>query len=182
MAFIGAGFGLLPHTTPRHNPSVNAPAVLMSLHFQHVRSQIARWGGQPRPWPARAACTRWPGARPKRPRCWRAWPDRLVFQLAWHLPGRGLRWACLRLRSSTAGFGSKWCKLIPIGAFGAAQHQSGCWRPGCAALELGYTLCVEWHWQLSVKPQLEDSDASSFCAHRTQPCRWLALWYFCVRC
>jgi hypothetical protein len=47
VAFYRRWLGLLPHTTPRHNPSVNAPAVLMSLHFQHVRSQIARWGGQP---------------------------------------------------------------------------------------------------------------------------------------
>jgi hypothetical protein len=47
VAFYRRWLGLLPHTTPRHNPSVNAPAVLMSLDFQHVRSQIARWGGQP---------------------------------------------------------------------------------------------------------------------------------------
>jgi hypothetical protein len=47
VAFYRRWLGLLPHTTARHNPRVDAPAVLMSLDFAHIRSQIARWGGQP---------------------------------------------------------------------------------------------------------------------------------------
>lgn len=39
--------GLLPLTAARHNPRVEAPAVLMSISFAEVREQIARWGGQP---------------------------------------------------------------------------------------------------------------------------------------
>ena len=32
---------------PRHNPRVNAPAVLMRLRFSHAHAQIERFGGQP---------------------------------------------------------------------------------------------------------------------------------------
>jgi hypothetical protein len=39
--------GLVPHTAPRHNPRVKAPAVLMSIDFATVREQIALWGGRP---------------------------------------------------------------------------------------------------------------------------------------
>jgi hypothetical protein len=39
--------GLLPLTAARHNPRVEAPAVLMSIAFADVREQIALWGGQP---------------------------------------------------------------------------------------------------------------------------------------
>ncbi len=39
--------GLVPCTAARHNPRVNAPAVLMSIDFATVREQIALWGGHP---------------------------------------------------------------------------------------------------------------------------------------
>lgn len=39
--------GLVPLTTPRHNPRVQAPAVLLSIDFSEVREQIALWGGRP---------------------------------------------------------------------------------------------------------------------------------------
>ena len=38
---------LMPSTEARHNPRVDAPAVLMSVDLASVREQIARWGGQP---------------------------------------------------------------------------------------------------------------------------------------
>ena len=38
--------GLVPFAPARHNPRVDAPAVLMSIDFAHVREQIALWGGQ----------------------------------------------------------------------------------------------------------------------------------------
>ncbi|MFN3302493.1 MAG: N-acyl amino acid synthase FeeM domain-containing protein [Roseateles sp.] len=47
VAFYRRYLGLLPHTTPRHNPRVDAPAVLMSVDFATVREQIALWGGRP---------------------------------------------------------------------------------------------------------------------------------------
>jgi hypothetical protein len=47
VAFYRRWLGLLPFTTSRHNPRVNAPAVLMSVDFQTVREQIALWGGRP---------------------------------------------------------------------------------------------------------------------------------------
>jgi len=47
VAFYRRYLGLLPHTTPRHNPRVDAPAVLMSVDFSTVREQIALWGGRP---------------------------------------------------------------------------------------------------------------------------------------
>jgi hypothetical protein len=37
--------GLVPFTAARHNPRVQAPAVLMSIDFATVREQIALWGG-----------------------------------------------------------------------------------------------------------------------------------------
>ncbi|RZJ07139.1 MAG: long-chain N-acyl amino acid synthase [Rubrivivax sp.] len=39
--------GLVPLTTPRHNPRVKAAAVLLSIDFTEVREQIALWGGRP---------------------------------------------------------------------------------------------------------------------------------------
>ncbi|WP_156391865.1 MULTISPECIES: long-chain N-acyl amino acid synthase [unclassified Roseateles] len=39
--------GLVPCTKPRHNPRVEAPAVLMSIAFADIREQIALWGGMP---------------------------------------------------------------------------------------------------------------------------------------
>ena len=39
--------GLMPLTAARHNPRVDAPAVLMSIDLKDVREQIALWGGQP---------------------------------------------------------------------------------------------------------------------------------------
>lgn len=39
--------GLQPFTAARHNPRVQAPAVLMSIALKDVREQIALWGGQP---------------------------------------------------------------------------------------------------------------------------------------
>jgi hypothetical protein len=47
VAFYRRYLGLLPHTTARHNPRVDAPAVLMSVDFATVREQIALWGGRP---------------------------------------------------------------------------------------------------------------------------------------
>ena len=39
--------GLVPHTKARHNPRVDAPAVLMSIDFATVREQISLWAGHP---------------------------------------------------------------------------------------------------------------------------------------
>jgi len=47
VAFYRRWLGLLPYTTARHNPRVDAPAVLMSVDLQTVREQIALWGGRP---------------------------------------------------------------------------------------------------------------------------------------
>jgi hypothetical protein len=47
VAFYRRWLGLLPYTTARHNPRVNAPAVLMSVDFATVREQIGLWGGRP---------------------------------------------------------------------------------------------------------------------------------------
>lgn len=47
VAFYRRYLGLMPFTTARHNPRVNAPAVLMSIDFATVREQIALWGGRP---------------------------------------------------------------------------------------------------------------------------------------
>lgn len=47
VAFYRRWLGLLPFTTPRHNPRVDAPAVLMSIDFATIREQIALMGGQP---------------------------------------------------------------------------------------------------------------------------------------
>ncbi|WP_394488704.1 N-acyl amino acid synthase FeeM domain-containing protein [Roseateles sp. BYS96W] len=47
VAFYRRCLGLVPRTPARHNPRVNAPAVLMSVDFFEVREQIALWGGHP---------------------------------------------------------------------------------------------------------------------------------------
>ena len=47
VAFYRRLLGWMPYTTARHNPRVDAPAVLMSCDFATVRQQIARWGGRP---------------------------------------------------------------------------------------------------------------------------------------
>lgn len=47
VAFYRRWLGLLPYTTPRHNPRVDAPAVLMSIDFATIREQIALLGGRP---------------------------------------------------------------------------------------------------------------------------------------
>lgn len=47
VAFYRRWLGLLPYTAARHNPRVDAPAVLMSIDFATVREQIALWGGRP---------------------------------------------------------------------------------------------------------------------------------------
>jgi hypothetical protein len=47
VAFYRRYLGLLPYTMARHNPRVDAPAVLMSVDFRTVREQIALWGGRP---------------------------------------------------------------------------------------------------------------------------------------
>ena len=47
VAFYRRWLGLLPYTAARHNPRVNAPAVLMSIDFATVREQIVLWGGRP---------------------------------------------------------------------------------------------------------------------------------------
>lgn len=39
--------GLMPLTDARHNPRVEADAVLMSIEFATVREQISLWGGHP---------------------------------------------------------------------------------------------------------------------------------------
>ena len=47
VGFYRRCLGLAPHTMTRHNPRVNAPAVLMSIDLAEVREQISQWGGQP---------------------------------------------------------------------------------------------------------------------------------------
>lgn len=47
VAFYRRLLGWLPYTTARHNPRVDAPAVLMSFDLAAVRGLIALWGGQP---------------------------------------------------------------------------------------------------------------------------------------
>lgn len=47
VAFYRRCLGLLPMTAARHNPRVDAPAVLMSIDFASIRGQISLWGGQP---------------------------------------------------------------------------------------------------------------------------------------
>jgi len=46
VGFYRRCLGLVPMTAARHNPRVNAPAVLMSIAFADVREQIALWGGR----------------------------------------------------------------------------------------------------------------------------------------
>ncbi|MBW8845355.1 MAG: hypothetical protein JF607_10305 [Burkholderiales bacterium] len=46
VAFYRRRLGLVPFSTPRHNPRVDAPAVLMSVDFATIREQIELWGGQ----------------------------------------------------------------------------------------------------------------------------------------
>ncbi|HEY8879104.1 MAG TPA: long-chain N-acyl amino acid synthase [Roseateles sp.] len=47
VGFYRRCLGLVPYTAARHNPRVDAPAVLMSIDFATVRDQIALWGGHP---------------------------------------------------------------------------------------------------------------------------------------
>ncbi|MBI3349485.1 MAG: long-chain N-acyl amino acid synthase [Burkholderiales bacterium] len=47
VAFYRRWLGWLPYTTARHNPRVDAPAVLMSFDFATVREQITLLGGRP---------------------------------------------------------------------------------------------------------------------------------------
>lgn len=47
VGFYRRCLGLMPCTAARHNPRVNAPAVLMSIDFAEIREQIALWGGHP---------------------------------------------------------------------------------------------------------------------------------------
>lgn len=47
VGFYRRCLGLIPLSMPRHNPRVEAPAVLMSIDFATVREQIALWGGRP---------------------------------------------------------------------------------------------------------------------------------------
>jgi hypothetical protein len=47
VGFYRRCLGLVPCTAARHNPRVDAPAVLMSISFADVREQIALWGGHP---------------------------------------------------------------------------------------------------------------------------------------
>lgn len=47
VGFYRRCLGLVPRTPARHNPRVNAPAVLMSVELAEVRQQISLWGGQP---------------------------------------------------------------------------------------------------------------------------------------
>jgi len=47
VGFYRRCLGLVPYTAARHNPRVEAPAVLMSIDFATVREQIALWGGHP---------------------------------------------------------------------------------------------------------------------------------------
>lgn len=52
VAFYRRWLGLMPHSAARHNPRVDAPAVLMSIDFDTIRDQIAHWGGRPELLPA----------------------------------------------------------------------------------------------------------------------------------
>jgi hypothetical protein len=47
VGFYRRCLGLVPRTAARHNPRVDAPAVLMSIALADVREQIALWGGHP---------------------------------------------------------------------------------------------------------------------------------------
>lgn len=47
IGFYRRCLGLVPMTAARHNPRVDAPAVLMSIDFASIREQISLWGGQP---------------------------------------------------------------------------------------------------------------------------------------
>ena len=47
VGFYRRCLGLMPYTAARHNPRVDAPAVLMSIDFATIREQIALWGGHP---------------------------------------------------------------------------------------------------------------------------------------
>lgn len=47
VAFYRRWLGLLPYTQARHNPRVDAPAVLMSIELATVSEQIALWAGRP---------------------------------------------------------------------------------------------------------------------------------------
>lgn len=47
VGFYRRCLGLVPCTAARHNPRVDAPAVLMSIAFADIREQIALWGGHP---------------------------------------------------------------------------------------------------------------------------------------
>jgi len=47
VAFYRRQLGWRPYSTTRHNPRVDAPAVLMSCDLADVRGQIALWGGRP---------------------------------------------------------------------------------------------------------------------------------------
>jgi len=47
VGFYRRCLGLVPCTAARHNPRVNAPAVLMSVDLGEVREQISLWGGRP---------------------------------------------------------------------------------------------------------------------------------------
>jgi hypothetical protein len=46
VSFYRKWLGLQVCSEARHNPRVEAPAVLMTIDFDTVRTQIARWGGQ----------------------------------------------------------------------------------------------------------------------------------------
>jgi hypothetical protein len=47
VGFYRRCLGLVPFTAARHNPRVDAPAVLMSIGLDEVREQISLWGGRP---------------------------------------------------------------------------------------------------------------------------------------
>lgn len=47
VSFYRRCLGLVACTAARHNPRVDAPAVLMSIAFADIREQIALWGGHP---------------------------------------------------------------------------------------------------------------------------------------
>lgn len=47
VGFYRRCLGLVPCTAARHNPRVDAPAVLMSIDLAEVREQISLWGGHP---------------------------------------------------------------------------------------------------------------------------------------
>eukprot|EP00042_Codosiga_hollandica_P010845 m.24066 g.24066 ORF g.24066 m.24066 type:complete len:232 (-) comp35823_c0_seq2:460-1155(-) len=47
VGFYRRCLGLAPFTAARHNPRVDAPAVLMSIDLAEVREQISLWGGRP---------------------------------------------------------------------------------------------------------------------------------------